>query len=57
VDNQKAAVVRHDPEGKITFNTGFPALANHYGFIAKACRPMRPRIKGKTERMVGYVKR
>lgn len=57
VDNQKAAVVRHDRDGKITFNAGFLALANHYGFAARACRPQRPRTKGKTERMVGYVKR
>jgi len=56
VDNQKAAVVRHERDGKVTFNTGFLELANHYGFIAKACRPQRPRTKGKTERMVGYVK-
>ncbi|WP_152208724.1 IS21 family transposase [Marinobacter changyiensis] len=56
VDNQKAAVVRHDRDGKVTFNAGFLALANHYGFVAKACRPQRPRTKGKTERMVGYVK-
>lgn len=56
VDNQKAAVVRHERDGKITFNTGFLELANHYGFIARACRPQRPRTKGKTERMVSYVK-
>lgn len=56
VDNQKAAVIRHDRHGQVTFNTGFLALANHYGFTAKACRPHRPRTKGKTERMVGYVK-
>tara|TARA_R110000803_G_C11972607_1_gene319871 strand:+ start:149 stop:1309 length:1161 start_codon:yes stop_codon:yes gene_type:complete len=56
VDNQKAAVVRHDRDGKVTFNAGFLELANHYGFVAKACRPQRPRTKGKTERMVGYVK-
>lgn len=56
VDNQKAAVLRHDREGRVTFNQGFLALANHYGFTARACRPQRPRTKGKTERMVGYVK-
>ncbi|MBS8233347.1 transposase, partial [Marinobacter salarius] len=49
-------MVRHDRDGKVTFNTGFLELANHYGFVAKACRPQRPRTKGKTERMVGYVK-
>ena len=31
-------------------------MAAHYGFTAKACRPYRPRTKGKTERMVNYVK-
>lgn len=56
VDNQKAAVLRHDRDGQVTFNTGFLALANHYGFIARACKPQRPRTKGKTERRVGYVK-
>lgn len=35
VDNQKAAVLRHDREGRVTFNQGFLALANHYGFTAR----------------------
>jgi len=56
VDNQKAAVLQHPRNGKVVFNAGFLELANHYGFTAKACRPQRPRTKGKTERMVGYVK-
>lgn len=56
VDNQKAAVLRHASGGRVTFNAGFLELANHYGFTARACRPQRPRTKGKTERMVGYVK-
>lgn len=56
VDNQKAAVLRHDTQGRVIFNAGFLELANHYGFTARACRPQRPRTKGKTERMVGYVK-
>lgn len=56
VDNQKAAVLRHISGAPVVFNEGFLALAHHYGFRAKACRPMRPRTKGKTERMVGYVK-
>lgn len=56
VDNQKAAVIRHDSGGRVVFNAGFLELANHYGFAAQACRPQRPRTKGKTERMVGYVK-
>lgn len=56
VDNQKAAVLKHDRDHRVIFNAGFLQLANHYGFVPKACRPQRPRTKGKTERMVGYVK-
>ena len=56
VDNQKAAVLRHGQNGNIEFNAGFLQLAGHYGFIPRACKPYRARTKGKTERMVGYVK-
>ena len=55
VDNQKAAVLTHRP-GAVHFNERFNALAKHYGFVPKACRPYRARTKGKVERMVGYVK-
>ncbi len=56
VDNQKAAVISHTVGGDVRFNEGFLQLAQHYGFTPKACRPHRPRTKGKVERMVGYVK-
>lgn len=64
VDNQKAAVISHRPGGHVKFNPGFIALAGHYGFQPKACRPARPQTcrparpqtKGKDERMVGYTK-
>ncbi|WP_339056344.1 IS21 family transposase [Candidatus Regiella endosymbiont of Tuberolachnus salignus] len=56
VDNQKAAVIKHGQNGHIEFNAGFLQLANHYGFSPRACKPYRPQTKGKTERMVGYVK-
>ncbi len=55
VDNQKAAVLSHRDE-RVRFNPGFVQLAEHYGFVPKACRPARPQTKGKDERMVGYVK-
>jgi len=55
VDNQKAAVIKHVP-GAVQFNTRFKQLADHYGFVPKACRPYRARTKGKVERMVRYVK-
>ena len=38
------------------FNPRFVDVAAHYGFTPKACRPYRARTKGKTERMVHYVK-
>ena len=55
VDNQKTAVIKHVP-GAVQYNTRFKQLADHYGFVPKACRPYRARTKGKVERMVGYVK-
>ncbi|MEA9393645.1 IS21 family transposase [Acerihabitans sp. TG2] len=56
VDNQKAAVLKHSFTGEVVFNAGFQSLAKHYSFMPRACRPHRPRTKGKVERMVGYVK-
>ena len=55
VDNQRSAVLEHTRRG-VRFNPGFKALAKHYGFVPKACRPYRARTKGKVERMVGYLK-
>ena len=55
VDNQKAAVLKHEP-GKVVFAPGFLELARHYGFQPRACRPYRARTKGKDERMVRYIK-
>jgi len=55
VDNQKAAVLAHAREG-VRFNPRFVDLGAHYGFAPRACRPRRARTKGKTERMVRYVK-
>lgn len=55
VDNHKAAVTAHVP-GAVRFNERFKQLARHYGFVPKACRPYRPRTKGKVERNVGYTK-
>ena len=49
------AVTAHVP-GAVRFNERFKQLACHYGFVPKACRPYRPRTKGKVERIVGYTK-
>lgn len=56
VDNQKAAVLEHPANGQVKFNEGFLLLAQHYGFQPRACKPYRAKTKGKTERMVRYVK-
>lgn len=56
VDNQKAAVLKHHTHGKPVFNESFLMLADHYGFLPRACKPYRARTKGKVERMVRYVK-
>jgi transposase len=54
-DNQKCAVLSYQG-GKPRFNERLLDLALLYGFTPKACRPYRARTKGKTERMVDYVK-
>ena len=56
VDNQKAAVISHPAKGKPVFNEGFLLFAQAYGFQPKACKPYRAQTKGKTERMVRYIK-
>ena len=56
VDNQKAAVLRPSNSERLRFNARFNDLADHYGFVPRACRPYRARTKGKGERAIGYVK-
>jgi len=56
VDNQKAAVLEASMNGKPKFNERFLDLSERYGFIPRACRPYRAQTKGKSERMVGYIK-
>ena len=55
VDNQAPAVKTRE-QGQVIFNPRFVDMATRYGFRPRACRPYRARTKGKTERMVGYVK-
>lgn len=56
VDNQKSTVLEHPMNGQPKFNERFIDLSGHYGFTPRACKPYRPRTKGKDERMVGYIK-
>src|SRR5690554_3180583 len=56
VDNQKAAVLKHRRDCRVNVNAGFQQLTNHYDCAPNACRPQRPRTRGKPDRMVRYVK-
>ncbi|MFC1629575.1 IS21 family transposase [Gemmatimonadota bacterium] len=57
VDNMKQAVNQHDTAtGTVRWNAKFLAFCDHYGTLPAACPPYWPRVKGKVERGVGYVK-
>lgn len=52
----KTAVIGEDPEGLVIYNRGLLDLARHYGFQPRACRPYRPKTKGKVERPFRYIR-
>jgi transposase len=57
VDNMKQAVDQHDvTTGTVRWNRQFLDFADHHGFLPVACPPYWPRVKGKVERGVGYIK-
>jgi transposase len=56
IDNLKQAVEYHDRSG-VRFNRTFLDFCEHYGTLPVAAPPYWPRVKGKVERGVGYVKR
>ncbi len=55
-DRMKTAVVGEDPDGLVVYNRSLVDLARHYGFQPRACRPYRPKTKGKVERPFRYVR-
>jgi transposase len=55
IDNLKQAVAHHDRNG-VRFNKTFLDFCEHYGTLPVAAPPYWPRVKGKVERGVGYVK-
>jgi transposase len=58
VDNMKQAVDQHDvTTGTVRWNATFLDFVEHYGVLPVASPPYWPRVKGKVERGVGYVKR
>jgi transposase len=56
-DQMRAVVSQpgHNTRG-IVYNPKLLALAAHYGFTPKACRPYRAKTKGKVERAFRYIR-
>jgi transposase len=55
-DRMKTAVTGEDGDGHIIYNRALLALAQHYRFAPKACRPYRAKTKGKVERPFSYIR-
>jgi hypothetical protein len=53
-DRMKTAVLGEDEH--IVYNRSLLALAGHYGFAPRACKPYRAKTKGKVERPYRYVR-
>ena len=48
-DRMKTAVTGEDGEGHIVYNRSLLALARHYGFHPRACRPYRAKTTDEVE--------
>lgn len=55
-DRMKTAVTGEDDQGHIIYNRSLLALAAHYRFQPRACRPYRAKTKGKVERPFSYIR-
>jgi transposase len=55
-DRMKTAVTGEDDQGHIAYNRSLMALARHYRFQPRACRPYRAKTKGKVERPFSYIR-
>jgi transposase len=55
-DRMKTAVIGEDVDGLVIYNRALLDLARHYGFQPRACRPYRPKTKGKVERPFRYIR-
>ncbi len=55
-DRMKTAVTGEDGDGHVVYNRSLLALAQHYGFQPRACRPYRAKTKGKVERPFSYIR-
>jgi transposase len=55
-DRMRTAVIGEADDQGIAYNQKLLAMANHYGYLPKACRPYRAKTKGKVERPFRYVR-
>ena len=55
-DRMKTAVLGEAEERHIIYNAKLVALAKHYGFAPRACKPYRAQTKGKVERPFRYIR-
>jgi hypothetical protein len=55
-DRMRTAVLGEVDARGIVYNDKLLALAAHYGFVPRACRPYRAKTKGKVERPFRYVR-
>ena len=55
-DRMKTVVLDEPKPGEIIYHPTLLALAAHYGFQPRACRPYRAKTKGKVERPFRYVR-
>jgi hypothetical protein len=55
-DRMKTAVLGENAERHIIYNAKLLALAQHYGYAPRACRPYRAKTKGKVERPFRYIR-
>jgi transposase len=55
-DRMKTAVIGEDADGLVIYNRALVDLARHYRFQPRACRPYRPKTKGKVERPFRYIR-
>jgi transposase len=55
-DRMKTAVTGEDDAGHMIYNRSLLALARHYHFQPRACRPYRAKTKGKVERPFSYIR-
>ena len=54
-DRMKTAVT-DEKEAGIAYNRALLSMADHYGFLPKACAPYRAKTKGKVERPYRYIR-